>query len=64
MKNLTLSEIILIHVKADGPVTMDSIVNYCRLQYGKVNTYEVANCLNDLIVLGEIKLYDDGESFV
>lgn len=55
---------IKLHVGADGPVSFDSIAHYVRTQGGPIADWDVAQGLNDLIMRGEIRLYDDGKSFV
>jgi hypothetical protein len=64
---MSIQEIILIHVRACGPVSFRSIARYVDEQYpGAVSTEDhvVAGQLTQLIRDGKIELYDDGIAFV
>jgi hypothetical protein len=61
---MTLKDIILIHIKADGPVTVKGILFYARDQWkNETCMCDVVKCLNELLHNKEIELYDDGLSF-
>ncbi len=58
-------DLILGHIEASGPVSQHSIEYYLEQQFnGRIETYQLADMLNDLIRSHRIELYDDAESFV
>jgi hypothetical protein len=57
-------ELIVHHVKASGPVSFQSICSYIQEQGTYLADFFIAEDVNALIVAGEIKLYDDGVSFI
>ena len=61
---MSIRQIILIHVRASGPVSFRSICAYVAQQWSApAEDFHVAEVLTSLIRDGHIKLYDDGESF-
>lgn len=65
--NMSIRDLILLHVRADGPVSFASICLYVDEQYsGIVDTGEhvIADVVTGLIRDERLALYDDGVSFV
>ena len=61
---LSLGDIILIHVRACGPVTFGSIAGWVAEQHAPhLDDYQIAAEMNALARSGLVKLYDDGESW-
>jgi len=62
---MTLPEVIMCHVRAEGPVTFASIMGWVSEQHqGEHEDYQVAAALTELIRKGELDLYDTGDAFV
>ena len=58
-----IKEVILIKVKAECPVSFKGIMHDIHIQVGSMEDYEIAPIVNDMIIQGAIKLYEDGISF-
>lgn len=62
---MTLEEVIMCHIRAEGPVTFGSVMGWVHVQHdGEHEDYQVAAALTKLIRSGEIELYDTGDAFV
>ncbi len=62
--NLSLSETVMTHIRASGPVTFNSILAWVRAHHPKtIDDYLVAKELTSLIRSGQVELYETGDSF-
>ena len=56
-------EVLLAHIKASGPATIDGLSREVERQFGLVPVWRMVGLLNELLRAGAVQLYDDGESF-
>ncbi len=65
MTEPTIKGLARIEVVSTGPpVSFKTVFNFCKSQYiGKVEDYQVAEALTELIKEGDVVLYCDGISF-